>query len=151
MSRWKEAAHLIRPALVFLLLIFVFLALRHAVIPPSFGQYGHYRGNVLAEIRKLPVKHAGHEACAGCHTDVAEVRSKGHHQKVSCEVCHGPQNTHAQDPGSAKPPKPQVTVLCRNCHEKDPAKPAFLKQVVTAEHAGENACQGCHNAHSPKM
>lgn len=151
MSRWKEAAHLIRPAVVFLALTLVFLAVRHAVVPASFGQYGHYRGAVLEEVRQTPIRFAGHQACADCHSEVVKVRSGGRHQGVSCETCHGPLNPHAQDPSTPQPGKPVVTALCRSCHEKDPAKPAFLKQVVTAEHAGEAACQSCHNAHTPKL
>lgn len=151
MSRWKEAAHLIRPALVFLALSVVFLLVRRAVVPASFGQFGHYRGAALEEVRKSPIRFAGQQACADCHPEVVTARAKGHHRGVACETCHGPLNKHAQDPSLPKPAKPVVTVLCRTCHEKDSAKPAFLKQVVAAEHAGDAACQSCHNAHTPKL
>lgn len=151
MPRWKDAAHLIRPAIVFLALSVVFLLVRRAVVPASFGQYGHYRGSVLEELRKTPIRFAGQQACSDCHAEVVQARSKGRHQGVACETCHGPLNKHAMDPEALKPGKPVVTALCSSCHERDAAKPAFLKQVDTAEHAGGTSCQSCHNAHTPKL
>jgi hypothetical protein len=37
---------------LFVLAFLLFLVVRHFVVPPSFGQYGHYRG---AAIAKLPL------------------------------------------------------------------------------------------------
>ena len=36
-----------------------FVLLRAAVVPKSFGQYGHYRGDAIAELAARPVAHAG--------------------------------------------------------------------------------------------
>lgn len=150
MGKWKEAQHLIRPALVFLAGSAAFLLARQMVVPPSFGQYGHYRGSVLEEVRQQPVRYAGGEVCAGCHPDIVEARSKGRHRGVRCEACHGPLSSHAEDPSARKPQKPEATPLCRRCHEADSAKPAGFPQVVTAEHSGGSTCDTCHTPHQPK-
>ena len=91
MSRFRDAAHLIRLASVLMLGAMVFVALRAAVIPKSFGRYGPYRGDALQEITSRPLRYGGHETCEGCHPDILEVKSKGVHARVNCESCHGPQ------------------------------------------------------------
>lgn len=150
MGNWKEAQHLIRPALVFLAGSAVFLVARQLVVPPSFGQYGHYRGAVLDEVARQSPKFAGQQACADCHSDIVETRAKGRHRIVSCEACHGPLASHAQDPSAVVPKKPDPSPLCRRCHEADSAKPASFPQVATAEHSGGEKCESCHNPHQPK-
>ena len=74
MNRFKDAEHLVRVAGVFLVGITLFLCFRASFVPKSFGEYGHYRGDSITEIAALPIKHAGHEACETCHTDVFELR-----------------------------------------------------------------------------
>ena len=48
----KEAAHLTRLAAVLVAALLVFAFVRAEVVPDSFGQYGHYRGDSLAEMRR---------------------------------------------------------------------------------------------------
>jgi hypothetical protein len=151
MGRWKQAAHLIRPALVFVAGSLLFVAIRRVVVPPSFGQYGHYRGESLADVRRHPVRYAGQQLCADCHPDKVEERAKDKHKNIACEACHGPSAAHAASFGEQKHPPLDATALCRSCHEADSAKPAWFKQVVTAEHSGEEACLSCHKSHSPSM
>ena len=50
MSSLKDAGHLFRFAGLFVLAFFVFLVVRHWVVPKSFGQYGHYRGTRLVRL-----------------------------------------------------------------------------------------------------
>ena len=149
MNRLRDSAHLIRLAAVFLLGAMVFVAVRAAVIPKSFGHYGFYRGDALQKITSRPVVFAGHETCEGCHPDVLEVKSKGVHAHVNCESCHGPQAKHAADPGSLKPPRPEVARLCVHCHSENIAKPSGFPQVDPKEHAQGQACNTCHQPHSP--
>ena len=47
--------------------------------------------------------------------------------------------------------RPDVKVICLNCHEKDAAKPAFLPQVMKADHYTDVLCSECHQPHNPKM
>ena len=148
-SGFKDSAHLIRVAVVLLLGAVAFVALRAAVIPKSFGQFGPYRGKALFEMQARPIKYAGHEVCEGCHPDVADTKSKGVHAHVNCEACHGPLANHADDPAAVKPVLPDVGKLCIQCHSENIAKPVGFPQVNVAEHSGGQDCKTCHQPHSP--
>ena len=147
---FRDSGHLIRPALVLLAGLALFLVVRQAVIPKAFGQYGHYRPGALDLVRQHPIAYAGQQQCALCHEDQAKVRAEGRHAHVACETCHGPQAKHAED-GSNPPKLPDVATLCIRCHEKDAAKPAKFPQVVSAEHSGGMACNDCHKPHNPHL
>ncbi len=150
---FRDAGHLIRPAVVLVAALGLFLLIRSAFIPRAFGKYGHYDAAALDRIRAKPLAYAGHETCEMCHVDVAKTHASGRHAHVNCEACHGPQAAHANsdDPSAHKPPLPDVANLCRRCHEKDAAKPAGFPQVVTAEHSGGVACDSCHQPHNPHL
>ena len=147
----RDSGHLIRPAIVLLVGLGIFLVVRAAVIPKEFGKYGHYRPGALEMIREHPVSYAGQDTCVMCHDDQATVRAAGRHAQVACEACHGPQAKHADDPGRYKPKLPDVATLCARCHEKDAAKPKTFPQVVTAEHSGGMLCNTCHQPHNPHI
>ena len=147
----RDWVHLIRPAVVLLAAMALFLVLRSAVIPKAFGQYGHYRPGALNDIRQRPLAYAGQATCVLCHDDEAKVRAAGKHAHVACEACHGPQAQHADDPASHVPKLPDVANLCRRCHEKDAAKPKNFPQVVTVEHSSGMACNACHQPHNPHL
>jgi hypothetical protein len=148
---FEGSEHLIRLALVALAAFLAFLAIRHALVPPDFGKYGHFRPASLDEIAAKTPVFAGREACEGCHTDVAAEKSKGPHANVGCEACHGPQGRHAQDFSSQKPVLPDTAKLCVVCHEADGAKPKNFPQVVSREHSGGAACGTCHKPHQPRI
>ena len=149
MSKFKDAEHLLRVALVFLAGAMVFVIIRAVLVPKSFGQYGHYRGNAITEIGSKPVAFAGHKTCETCHVDVASLKQQGKHAGVNCEACHGALANHANDPGGTSPPKLDTGVLCVRCHAANAAKPKSFPQVVAAEHSGGLACETCHKPHSP--
>ena len=149
MAEFKDSAHLIRLAAVFLLGLVLFLVLRSATIPKSYGRYGPFRGDALAEISARPVAFAGHETCETCHSDEAAVKASGVHKSVNCESCHGPLAKHADDPGNIKPVLPEVAKLCIRCHSENIAKPSGFPQVNAKEHSGGQACDTCHKPHSP--
>jgi hypothetical protein len=148
---FEGSEHLIRLALVAVVLVLAFLAIRHALVPPGFGKYGHYRPASLDEIAARTPVFAGREACASCHDDIVTAKSKGPHANVGCEACHGPLGRHAQDFTSQKPVLPDTAKLCVICHEADSAKPKTFPQVVSREHAGDTACGACHNPHQPSI
>jgi transcription elongation factor Elf1 len=149
MNRFKDVEHLFRVALVFIAGIVVFVVLRAVLVPRSFGEYGHYRGNAITEIAARPVAFAGHQTCEACHSDVLEVKSKGKHAHVNCEACHGALAKHAEDPASVEPTKLDTAVLCVRCHAADGAKPRNFPQVVAADHSSGLPCGTCHQPHSP--
>lgn len=148
---FEGSGHLIRLALVGCLAVLAFFAIRHALVPPEFGKYGHFRPASLDEIAARAPVFAGREACAGCHSDVVAAKSKGPHANVGCEACHGALGRHAQDFAAQKPALPDTAKLCVVCHEADGAKPKSFPQVVSREHAGDAACGTCHNPHQPRL
>jgi Cytochrome c7 and related cytochrome c len=148
---FKDANHLFRLAAVFAAGFLMFVLVRGFLVPKSFGQYGHFRGNALAEIKSQPVHYAGHETCESCHSDVLEQKTKGKHVRVNCEACHGPLAKHAEDPGDVAPEKLDTAKLCVRCHEANTAKPKWFPQVVSADHANGLACSECHKPHSPAI
>jgi uncharacterized CHY-type Zn-finger protein len=129
----------------------VFLVVRAYVVPKTFGEYGHYRGAAIGEIAQHPVKFAGHQTCEGCHSDIADIKTKGAHAHVNCEACHGALAPHADDPTSVTPVKPDTLVLCARCHTASAAKPKGFPQVDPSDHMGGVPCQTCHNPHSPAI
>jgi hypothetical protein len=151
MSSFKDAGHLFRLAAVFLAGTVLFLVVRGFLVPKSFGEYGHYRGNALSDIAARPVHYAGHDACETCHADVLDKKKTGRHAHVNCEACHGPQAKHADDPGSVQPAKLDTAVLCARCHEANAAKPKGFPQVATADHSTGLPCDTCHQPHSPAI
>jgi len=151
MKSFQDSGHLFRLAAVFLAGIVVFVVARSFLIPRSFGQYGHFRGDAIREIAAKPVVYAGHQTCEACHADVMEVKEKGKHARVACESCHGPLAAHADDPGSIQPEKLDTAVLCVRCHEANSAKPKWFPQVVSAEHSSGLPCDTCHKPHTPAL
>ena len=147
----RDSGHLVRPAIVLLAGLALFLVVRAAVIPKNFGQYGHYRPAALDLIRQYPVAFAGQAVCLECHEEEGKVRAAGKHAHVACEACHGPQAAHVADFVNVKPTLPDVAPLCAGCHEKDAAKPKSFPQVVTAEHSGGVVCNTCHQPHNPHL
>ena len=148
---FKDANHLLRLAAVFAAGFLMFIVLRGFLVPKSFGQYGHFRGDALAEIKSQPLHYAGHGTCETCHSDVLEQKVKGKHVRVNCEACHGPLAKHADDPGGTTPEKLDTAKLCVRCHEANTAKPKWFPQVVSADHSAGLACSECHKPHDPAI
>src|ERR1017187_1669841 len=148
---FKDIEHLVRLAAVMAIAVVAFVVLRAAVVPRTFGQYGHYRGAAIAEAASHPLAFAGHDTCETCHTDVVDQKKQGKHVVVPCEACHGAQARHADDPASVKPAKLDTAVVCARCHEANSAKPKAFPQVATADHSGGLACDTCHQPHRPKI
>ena len=148
---FQDARHLISLVGLFAAAVGVFVILRAAVVPEGIGKYGHYRAGAIDDNRARAVKFAGQAECVYCHDSQLQARNGGRHKGISCEACHGPQARHVASDGKEKPAKPDVIPLCLNCHEKDAAKPAFLPQVVKADHYTGTTCSDCHQPHNPKM
>ena len=150
-SLFRNAGHLIRPALVLLAGLAIFLLIRAVLVPKDFGEYGHYRAGALEMISARPISYAGHSQCVLCHDQEAKAHGGGKHANVSCETCHGPLAKHAADPTANVPKLPDVANLCRRCHEKDAAKPKRFPQVATVAHSQGVLCNSCHQPHNPQL
>ena len=148
---FTDSGHLVRPAVVLIAGLGIFLIVRALVIPKAFGQYGHYRPAALDAARQRPLAYAGQDQCVLCHDDKVKTRAAGRHAHVACEACHGPLAQHLGDPAANVPKLPDVANLCRRCHEKDAAKPPGFPQVVTSEHSGGMLCNSCHQPHNPHL
>jgi predicted CXXCH cytochrome family protein len=127
----------------------LFVILRAALVPEGFGVYGHYRAGALADNAARPIAYGGQAACVECHADTADIKRPGAHAPVSCEACHGPLARHAAGE-PITPPKPGRN-LCLGCHAKIAGRPAWMKQIVARDHAGEEACATCHQPHTPRI
>jgi hypothetical protein len=153
----EHARHVFRVLLVLLVGIVVFVIGRSFLVPKSFGMYGSYRfDNVAEQAGARPPLHGGAASCAGCHENRAKPIAAGKHAKVSCEVCHGPLGRHVKDGKAvAKMPVDRSVRLCANCHRKIDGRPARFPQVVIEKHVegglGEKGCLDCHDPHSPKL
>jgi len=120
---------------------------RYFLTPQSFGEYGWYRGEALAEhASHIPV-FAGRKACLECHEDIQAKLFTGPHKTIGCETCHGIGKEHAENP--------DVLLVkigdngCLRCHEYSPARPEWMKQVNSKDHYRGNKCVECHVPHQP--
>ena len=141
---------IIRLVLLTILIVGSYFGARFFLKPSSFGEYGFYRGAALEEIASLPVAYAGKKACEECHTDEFEKLAKHVHKSLSCEGCHGPAQAHSEKPDvtSLKPPKLGYST-CLRCHEANPSRPAWLKQITPKSHYTGQKCTECHVPHMP--
>lgn len=146
---FKDKEHLVRVAGLFVVGIVLFVIARAILVPKTFGQYGHYRGGALADVRARPVVYAGRAACVECHTDEGDRLKGGKHKGIGCETCHGALAKHAADPSSLKPAKPDPKTLCLTCHQTNVAKPAKFPQVDVKTHMDGGPCLTCHDQHAP--
>jgi hypothetical protein len=152
----EHARHVFRVALVLIVAVTAVMLTRGFLVPKSYGLYGPYRYDNVAEQAAVrsPV-HAGPAACGECHGDQLKKRAAGSHKTVSCEVCHAPMARHIKEDGSVEPmPVDHSFTLCARCHRKIVGRPARFPQVVLEQHVPGpvegKVCLGCHDPHSPK-
>jgi hypothetical protein len=121
---------------------------RSVLTPASFGAFGWYRGNALAEIASAPPVYAGKQACDECHSEILQLLAKGAHKTLACEGCHGPGQAHAKNYDVNK-----MGILhyshCVRCHEANPSRPKTHKQINTKNHYAGPKCTECHVPHQP--
>ncbi len=121
---------------------------RFFLTPRSFGEYGWYRGEALTELRARPIAFAGRKACEECHSEEQQKLSKHEHKLLACEGCHGPGEAHGQDPRKDNIDKSDYAA-CVRCHEANPSRPKWLKQVTAKTHYTGQKCTDCHVPHMP--
>ena len=143
-----------RLVLIFLIIISLFLIIRHFLVPESFGEYGHYRGLALAEIQADTLKYLGESACAGCHDNIANTKGQHEHVSLSCKTCHGPGHDHVKslEVGDSliKPDIPDKREFCLICHAQNAARSTEeVAQVDPEDHNAGLVCMECHNPHDP--
>ncbi|MFA6956045.1 MAG: hypothetical protein WC538_09260 [Thermoanaerobaculia bacterium] len=148
---FRNTQHLLRMAGIFAIGILIFVVMRVLFVPAGFGRLGHYRAPAITDNMAKPISYAGRDACGACHGDIVAARAASKHAIIGCEACHGPLAKHAADPRKTKAVKPKAAALCPVCHEINVARPKFIKQVNSAEHSGGDACDSCHQPHTPDV
>lgn len=147
----KDAEHLLRLALLFAAGIVVFLVIRALLVPPGFGEFGHFRTGAIAANQQKTLHFAGRAACDECHSEIVAGLGAAKHAKVGCESCHGPLAAHAADPDATQPAKLDAVDLCSRCHAANPSRPKGHPQVEVAGHSEGESCTECHQAHDPTL
>jgi hypothetical protein len=134
---------------LFAIFITIFVIIRHFLVPASFGEYGHYRGNSLTDNANKEMVFASKETCIECHPDMNEKLMSDLHSGLSCLVCHGPGLEHVNAPDSANIVKKSGRAHCGRCHSINPARAKdAITQIDIAEHHKEKEnCIECHNPH----
>jgi len=153
----EHARHVFRALLVLVVGVAAVFLGRGFLVPKSYGLYGHYRyDNVAEQMNIRKPAHGGPQSCAGCHAAQAEKRAAGAHKTVSCEICHAPLAVHVTDgKATAKMPVDRSFTLCARCHRKILGRPEKFPQVVPEQHVQGplegRVCLDCHEPHSPKL
>ncbi len=128
----KNYRHIVHLVLIIVAIGIVALAVRAALIPPTFGQYGAYVGASVEEIRSKPVQYVGSDRCKDCHKKDWQKWERKPHQTVNCEVCHGPGAAHSVEEVEPRPlplrskssgkMAAQAHDLCMSCHAAVPGR-----------------------------
>jgi hypothetical protein len=148
MSNLRMPPQIIRLVFLTISIVGSYLLARAVLTPSSFGQYGWYRGDALAERASLPTVFAGKTACAQAYPEQSEKLAKFGHKTLSCEACHGPAQVNAAT-HEVKLDK-EVQTSCLRCHEANPSRPSWHKQVVAKDHYNTgDKCTECHPPHAP--
>lgn len=153
MSRFRIPPQIVRLVLLTIGIVGSYLVARHFLTPPSFGEFGWYRGEALGEAASYNPVYAGRKACEECHADEVEQLLQYEHKTLSCEVCHGPGQAHADNPDVKMIREDQLQALryglCVRCHEANPSRPRWYKQIESKDHYTGSKCIECHVPHMP--
>jgi hypothetical protein len=147
MNRPKMPPQVFRLVLLTIAIVGSYLMARSLLTPPSFGQYGFYRGEALAEHMSPTPVYAGRKACAECHEDTVKKLALKEHKTLGCETCHGVSQPHVDNPDVKL-----VKIgddFCLRCHESNGSRPSWIKQIVVKDHFRGDKCTGCHLPHQP--
>lgn len=137
------------------------LLVKRLLLPKSFGVYGPYRADAIAEAALLPVRHGTNDSCFSCHPYEAKIHKAGHHSTISCEFCHGTYADHVtgnKKSGTLPVKKDkEITTLCLRCHNTEikARKEAVIKTVAMPDHLKDqkvkliHTCNQCHHVHAP--
>ena len=134
---------------LFVVFIGLFLLIRYLLIPDSFGQFGHYRGDSLQDNAAKEIVHSTEETCYECHDDIKEIVKNDSHASLSCLTCHGPGLSHAEDPLENPITKESGREFCGRCHQINAARPldVVFQVDIKTHHTEIEDCIGCHNPH----
>lgn len=150
--------HIVRLLGLVAVIAIVAFSAKHFLIPDSFYQYGHYRGNAVAEIASKVPKLQGSASCESCHKAVYAEWTAGIHRKATrnnviqgvvyksgpgCEVCHtGPAGNHPSKEAMPLSIEDRVTTITHK-HMDHPANVPGRKLLLSPEDM-RSVCLNCH-------
>ena len=149
-----------------------FFTVRGLTIPPSFGQFGHFRGAALETAANKERHLTTRGDCTACHETLKHPMGKSH-ELVHCIECHGEGKEHMTACKTAKlTAKPgekltcdksnlmptDIKSICLHCHQQMVGRAKKHPQIVFEEHMKDNepkdpkskmVCMECHVPHDP--
>ncbi len=149
MNKPRIPQQIVSLTILFAILIAILIVSRTLLIPKSFGEYGHYRADAVAEIAAQPIQYAGYRACKDCHEDIYDLKANSNHKGLSCEICHGAAAKHTEAPDENIPTAPRERGFCPLCHGYNPSRPTGFPQILEITHNPGKPCISCHNPHNP--
>jgi len=151
----KHIARLLMLIAVFATILF---SVKMFLTPDSFYQYGHYRGNAVAEIASKVPKLQGSASCKACHKEIYAEWAAGIHRKATqndavqgvvikkgpnCEVCHtGPAGNHPSKEPMPLSIEDRVTTITHK-HIDHPANVPGRNLMLRQEEM-RSVCLNCH-------
>ncbi|MGA7748614.1 MAG: c-type cytochrome [Gallionella sp.] len=147
--------------LLVLVAVFAIVAIsaKRFLTPDSFYQYGHYRGNAVAEIAAKVPKLQGSAHCQSCHAaEYTEWRAGMHGRATKndavrglvikygpgCEVCHtGPAGNHPSREAMPLSIEDRVTTITHK-HVDHPADMPGRNLMFPAKEM-QSLCLNCHD------
>ena len=150
--------HIVRLLVLVAVFAIVVIAAKKFLMPDSFYQYGHYRGNAVAEIASKVPKLQGSASCQSCHKEVYAEWTSGMHRKATrdgvvqgvvikngpnCEVCHtGPAGNHPSKVAMPVSIEDRVTTITHK-HIDHPADVPGRNLMLAAKDM-QSVCLNCH-------
>ena len=151
--------HIVRLLALIAVVATIAISAKSFFSPDSFYQYGHYRGNAVAEIASKVPKLQGSASCQSCHKEVYAKWTEGIHRKATrkgvvqgvvykygpnCEVCHnGPAGNHPSKEAMPLSIEDKVTTIVHREHKVHPANVPGKKLLLSPEDM-RGVCLNCH-------
>lgn len=152
--------HIVRLLALIAVVAIIAIAAKRFFRADSFYQYGHYRGNAVAEIASKVPKLQGSASCQQCHKAVYAEWTSGIHRKATkngavqgvvvkygpnCEVCHtGPAGNHPSKEAMPLSVEDRVTTITHSEHKVHPANVPGRKLLLSPEDM-RGLCLNCHD------
>ncbi len=145
--------HILRPLIVFVVLVGLILFARSLFLPKDFAtnergyRFGWHRFGNEQEWKDFPVKYVGSDTCTACHADKGTQILASWHKDNQCENCHGPyQEGHSKENPLMVVDK--TTGLCLRCHAELPAAFEARSKIKFMSPYPDGECVSCHNPHT---
>ena len=152
--------HITRLLMIMAIAVVVVFTVKKLLVPDSFYQYGHYRGDAVAEIASKVPKLQGSASCQSCHKEVYAEWSSGIHRKATqdnkvqglvikngpgCEVCHtGPVGNHPSKEPMPLSVEDKITSITHLEHTVHPANVPG-RNLMMAPQEMNGLCLNCHD------